>query len=80
MANRLTVKAGGLLAYRYDVSKDIGFKFNTLAEVGAPYQQWFRDEIAKRGWVVEFGRNLDEPPYVGDFLLATKTTINEEEE
>lgn len=73
MANeRLTKLAGGMLRYRYaiDSSGEVAFDFNTLAEVGEPYQPWFREEIARRGWHVEFGRNLDETPYVADFVIG----------
>lgn len=69
MTQALTVLKGGMLRYRYDVNRCIGFDFNTLAEVGGPYQLWFRAEIARRGLNVEFGRCIDEKPYVADFVI-----------
>lgn len=69
---RLTHLKGGMLRYRYDCGPDLGFDFNTLAEVGAPYQQWFRDEINRQGWIVEFGRNIDYTPWVADFVIREK--------
>lgn len=73
MANeKLTRLAGDILRYRYalDGTGEIAFDFNTLAEVGAPYQQWFKDEILRRGWTVDYGRDLDEKPYVADVLVS----------
>lgn len=75
MANeKLTKLKGGMLRYRYaiDDSGEVAFDFNTLAEVGEPFQQWFMDEIQRRGWTVEFGRDLEEKPYVADFVTGTK--------
>lgn len=75
MANeQLTKLKGGMLRYRYaiDDSGEVAFDFNTLAEVGEPYQQWFKEEIQRRGWTVEFGRDLEEKPYVADFVIGTK--------
>lgn len=73
MANeRLTRLKGGMLRYHYSIDRsgDIAFDFHTLAEVGAPYQQWFKDAIAARGWAVEFGRDLDDTPWVADFVVG----------
>lgn len=69
---KLTKQKGGMLRYRYalDGSGEVAFDFHTLAEVGEPYQQWFRDEIARQGWQVEFGRDLEEKPYVADFVVG----------
>lgn len=72
MNERLTILKGGILRYQYDVNKDIGFDFNTLAEVGEPYQPWFRDEIAKMGLTVAFGVELDAAPWVVDKVVKTK--------
>lgn len=75
MANeQLTKLKGGMLRYRYaiDDSGEVAFDFNTLAEVGEPYQQWFKEEIQRRGWTIEFGRDLEEKPYVADFVIGTK--------
>jgi len=68
MNERLTVLRGGILRYRYDVNKYIGFNFNTLAEVGEPYQQWFRYEIARRGLTVTYGKELDCKPWIADVV------------
>lgn len=73
MKETLVCKAGGMLSYKYSISGgEIDFNFHTLAEVGEPYQQWFRDEIARRGWKVELGRTLEERPYVADFVISAK--------
>lgn len=69
MNEKLTVLKDGMLRYRYDVNRDIGFDFHTLAEVGAPFQSWFRNEIARRGLKVQFGRFIEEKPYVADFVI-----------
>lgn len=65
----LTVLKDGMLRYCYSVNRDIGFDFNTLAEVGAPYQAAFRSMIAQRGLKVEFGRDIDVKPWVADFVI-----------
>lgn len=67
---KLTKLKNGMLHYRYDCNPDIGFDFYTLAEVGGPYQPWFRDEIARLGWVVEYGRYLTHYPWVADFVIG----------
>lgn len=66
---KLTVIKGGMLKYRYDVPGGMSFAFNSLCEVGAPYQQGFRDEIARLGLNVEYGRFLEEKPWVADFMI-----------
>jgi hypothetical protein len=68
----LTVGAGGILNYRYNATKEVGFHFHTLAEVGAPFQPWFRKEILRRGLTVAYGQDLDHAPWVVD--IATKRT------
>lgn len=60
----------GMLTYRYAPSRDLGFEFHTLAEVGEPYQQWFRDEIALRGYVVDYGVDLPTAPWVADLVVG----------
>jgi hypothetical protein len=65
----LTVLKGGMLCYRYDCGPEISFDFNMLCEVGEPYQQWFRDEIARRGLIVEFSRDIQAKPWVADFVI-----------
>ena len=76
---RLTRKRGGMLRYRYEAGGCMGFSFNSLAEVGEPYQPWFREEIARRGWVVEYGRDLDERPWVADFLVSASSASSASE-
>ncbi len=68
MEYALSKDDNGMLTYEYMCSVDCGFCFHTLAEVGAPYQQWFRDEIKLLGWTVEFGCDIDVSPYVADFV------------
>ena len=70
---RLTRLKEGILRYRYYIGPDMGFDFNTLAEVGAPYQAWFRDEIKRRGWIVKYGMDLPEKPWVADFVVGSKS-------
>lgn len=73
MAHEVLTKCkGGMLRYRYalDGNGEVAFDFNTLAEVGAPYQGWFTETIAQRGWVVEFGREISEKPWVADFVVG----------
>lgn len=74
---KLTKLDGGMLRYQYALGEDqeVTFDFSTLAEVGEPFQQWFKDEIRTRGWIVEFGRDLDEKPYVADFVVDETGTI-----
>lgn len=67
---RLTVQKGGMLRYRYEAGGCMEFDFHTLAEVGEPYQPWFRNKIERLGWVVEFGMDLDEAPWVADFKIG----------
>lgn len=62
----LTVGKGGILHYRYHCTPECGFRFTLLSEVGAPYQQWFRDEIARRGLQVEYGVSLLTYPWCAD--------------
>lgn len=69
---RLTHDKEGLLVYRYQTCAEIGFVFHTLAEVGAPYQPWFRDEIARRGWYVVHGVELERAPWVADVLVGIR--------
>ena len=68
---RLTRMAGGMLRYRYDLDNqgDMGFDFHMLCEVGAPYQAWFRNEIARRGWDVDHAREIEKKPWVADFVV-----------
>lgn len=60
----------GIIRYAY-ADKDAGFGFaaNLLSEVGEPYRQWFYDEIARRGWVIERGIVFDMYPWCADMLL-----------
>lgn len=71
MANRfsLTVGKDGMLNYRYSAGPDMAFHFHLLCEVGEPYQQQFRDEIERRGLVIET-RELDEKPWIADFIRS----------
>lgn len=68
----------GMLRYRYslDDSGEVSFDFNTLAEVGEPFQQWFRDEIVRRGWTAEFGRSIEGRPWVADFVVSTTGSVS----
>lgn len=65
---RLTIQKGGMLRYRYRAGGCMDFDFHLLCEVGEPYQQWFREEIAERGLKVET-RELDCYPWVADFVV-----------
>jgi hypothetical protein len=69
---KLTVLKGGMLRYRYVAGGCMEFDFHMLCEVGEPYQPWFREEIERRGWEVEYGREMDEPPWVADFVLKDR--------
>lgn len=64
------------LVYKYSAGKHMVFKFNLLSEVGAPYQQWFIDEIKRRGWVVDYGVEIDNSPWIADRLLYIKSPRN----
>ena len=45
----LKVSTLGVLTYAYESEGgECFFAFNLLCEVGAPYQQWFKDEIRRR--------------------------------
>jgi hypothetical protein len=68
----LTVLENGMLRYQYALSDDreVAFAFHTLSEVGEPFQAWFRSEIETRGLQVAFGRDLDDKPYVADFVTG----------
>ena len=60
----------GIVRYAYtDEDIDFGFATNLLSEVGDPYQQWFYDEIARRGWSIERGVALDAYPWCADVLI-----------
>ena len=63
----------GILAYEYEISEEVSFRFYTLAEVGYPYQPKFRDMIKEKGWTVEHGRQLDHYPWVADFVTGIRT-------
>jgi hypothetical protein len=63
----LALKPSGMLAYVYEIGDDIRFRFHTLAEVGEPYQPVFRDMIKEKGWVVDYGVDLDYYPWMADF-------------
>lgn len=67
---RLIIKKGGMLVYHYLATPECGFEFNTLAEVGQPFQPAFREIIKQRGLIVEFGRELDERSWVADFVVG----------
>lgn len=70
MNHRLTRLKGGMLRYRYTAGGCMDFDFNTLAEVGEPYQQWFRNEILRRGWSVAYGYDLPTAPWVADMVVG----------
>lgn len=74
MNEKLTITKSGMLRYSYklDAQGDCGFEFNSLCEVGAPYQRWFADEIQHRKLTVEFDRELPEAPYSADFVVEGK--------
>jgi hypothetical protein len=55
------------LTPNYEIGDDISFRFHTLAEVGEPHQPRFRDMIKEKGWVVDYGVNIDYDPWVADF-------------
>lgn len=67
---KLTVNSGGMLRYRYTAGGCTDFDFNTLAEVGEPYQPQFQEEIARRGLEVEYGKSLAFYPWVADFVTG----------
>ena len=69
MKPTLTVLKHGMLRYRYTAGGCMDFDFNTLAEVGQPYQKAFLDLIEKRRLKIEFSRNIDEKPWVADFVV-----------
>lgn len=64
---KLTKLKGGMLRYRYTAGGCVDFDFHTLAEVGEPYQAWFREEIRRRGWEVQT-REMDCKPWIADFV------------
>lgn len=70
--DKLSIKTGGMLQYSYRAGGCVDFKFNSLCEVGAPYQQFFRDEIARRGLLVEFNRDTEEKPWVADYVVGKR--------
>ncbi len=63
----LALKPSGMLSYAYEIGDGISFRFHTLAEVGEPYQPRFRDMIKEKGWVVDYGVDLDYYPWMADF-------------
>ena len=71
MSYRLGRDRNGMLTYTYDAGPDIRFVFHTLAEVGEPYQPWFKSAIKAHGWTV-VTRELDAKPWVADFVKEPK--------
>lgn len=69
----LTKLRGGMLHYRYVQDDDVAtvIESHLLAEIGAPYRQRFRDEIAEQNWIVEYGRKLTDAPFTADFVICT---------
>ena len=70
---KVTRKPNGMLTYRYCAHGMMQFKFHTLAEVGAPYQSAARRIIESNGWKVDYGRDIDAPPWVADFAVRVAT-------
>ena len=66
----------GYMEYTYSIgwSEDSAvFVFNTLAEVGEPFQPWFKNLIKRHGMSIAYGVELDSYPWVVDkFLGFTK--------
>jgi len=63
----------GYMEYTYSLDEnndEVDFKFSTLAEVGEPYQPWFKDQIKRRGMVIAYGANLIHYPWVADKFLG----------
>lgn len=60
----------GIVRYAY-ANEDVGLGFatNLLSEVGESYQQWFYDEIMRRGWSIQRGVVLDAYPWCADVLI-----------
>lgn len=53
-----------------ELDDDYHFSFSTLAEVGAPYQQAFRNIIAQAGFIVEYNREIVKAPWVADYVVS----------
>ena len=69
----------GYMEYTYNLGDDdeIVFKFSTLAEVGDPYQCWFKDQIKREGMIIAYGVELGHHPWVADKFLGINRTGHE---
>ena len=56
----------GMMWYEY-ANDEIVFACYTMAEDGEPYQPVFMDMIKEKGWVVDYGVNIDYYPWMADF-------------
>ena len=56
----------GMMRYEY-ADEEFGFTCSMMSEVGEPYQPRFRDMIKEKGWVVDYGVDLDYYPWMADF-------------
>jgi hypothetical protein len=69
---RLSILAGGMLCYQYR-TLGMSYRFHTLREVGAPFQQDFERLLSSLNRKIEFSRYLDKSPWVADFALKART-------
>lgn len=73
VAYRLTLAPNNMLTYEYIVSPDedeIYCLYHSFAEVGEPYQEWFRRQIVERGYWVNYSVELHSSPWIADFALG----------
>ena len=56
----------GMMRYEY-ADDEFGFSCSMMSEVGEPYQPVFKGMIKEKGWVVDYGVNIDCYPWMADF-------------
>lgn len=56
----------GMMRYEY-ADEEFGFTCSMMSEVGESYQPVFRKMIKEKGWVVDYGVDLDYYPWMADF-------------
>ena len=68
---KITRAHSGILTYTYG-NKNFTCVFNTLAEVGQPWQVRAKLELAqmrREGWTIQHGVTLDTKPWVADMAF-----------
>lgn len=66
---KLSVNSLGYLVYEYELEGGTSCRYFSLAEVGKPYQPWFREAIERADLCVRFGAEIDWHPHVVDRLI-----------